>query len=377
MSLQPLEWRKLPDRIFPANITATSSYFLDTIYDMLTGSFYSDGSARVIGSGSAWQMPTKFVTGSNTEAVYVFPGFQTEISQSVIFACKSKTGAVSSATVPVVTGSRTSTLSYGRFVLSTGSLYGAVVKNAIGSFTQWTSQTPFGGSSYSSGYASVTVLPSALDKMIICESKEAIAVITQTSVASVQIFIAGAIIDPEQTTTSIDAESDNRLYGLISAADLKTAQYESYQVAGFDNTFLTSSNLWTPLTQVYDYNDPSNVGGNEACWKTPKFVIFNPQTSSFITPSAEKFLTNTFAIPNPIDVNIESPIRCCTSNFSADSSRLWAFRGNSNFLGTLRDIVAIKNRSNGETIRDPNNKIIGYTISSVGSAQNHTLCLKY
>jgi hypothetical protein len=364
MSLSPLEWRKLPARIFPANITATSSYFLDTIYDMLTGSLYSDSSTRTLGSGSAWQMPVKFVTGSNTEAIYVFPGFQTAISQSVIIACKSRTGASSSAAVPVVTGSRviSDAASGGAMVLSTSSLYGAVVKNASGSFTQWTSLYPFGSGSYSTAYAPLSILPSAGDKIVVYESKEAISVITQTAAAGVQIFIAGAIIDPEQSV-SIDTELDGRLYGLVSAAELKSATGPSYSVSNCTVSFLTDAGAYSPFTNTYDYNDTfvSTVGHQ----KNAKFVAFRPQSNAWLTINAEKFAIDRFATINPIDINIETPLRCYATSVS------------NNFVGRLRDIVAIKNRSNNETLRSPNNSIIGYTISRNETLQAHTMCLKY
>jgi len=372
MSLQPLEWRKLPARIFSTDMTATSSYFLDTIYDMLTGSFYSDGSARVIGSGSAWQMPTKFVTGSNTEAVYVFPGFQTAMSQSVIFACKSKTGAVSTATVPVIYGSRTASggSNSGRIgaggpvVFSTGSIYAALVKNSSGSFTQWTSLYPFGSGSYSTGYASVTPLPVALDKLVIYESKEAIAVITQTATADAQLYMAGALIDPEQTTTSIDAEVDNRLYSVVSAAEMRGA-YSTYNTfTSFHTNFLTNTDTFTNpnlFLHANDYND--NINQDYYFGRTGKFVTFQPQANSVLATYQMKFVVDTFGTPNPIDINIESPIKCI---------------GDSNiFFGRLREIVGIKNRSNSETLRDPNNKIIGYTVSRYDLSQNHAVCLKY
>jgi hypothetical protein len=362
MSLQPLEWRKLPARIFPVNMTATASYFLDTIYDMLTGSFYSDGSARVIGSGSAWQMPTKFVTGSNTEAVYVFPGFQTAMSQSVIFASKSKTGAVSTVTVPVILGSRTTTsisVDESSIVFSTASIYAALVKNASGSFTQWTSLYPFGSGSYSTGYASVTPLPAALDTLVIYESKEAIAVVTDTAAVDTQVYIAGALIDPEQTTTSIDAEIDNRLYSAVSAAEMRQDDAAN---STFSSTFLTNTTLNPNFLQHNpDFN--SNIVGDQY-YRGGKFVTFRPQSNSVFGTWQNKFLDNTFGTPNPIDINIETPLKCMGDT-------------NYNFIGRLREIVAIKNRSNGETLRDPNNKIIGYTISPYKTTQAHAVCLKY
>ena len=363
MSLQPLEWRKLPTRIFPTNMTATSSYFLDTIYDMLTGSFYSDGSTRVIGSGSAWQTPTKFVTGSNTEAVYVFPGFQTVISQSIIFASKNTTGAVSSGTPPTLFGSRASSAGTPAITIGTGNLYAALVKNASGSFTQWTSRHPFGSGSYSMGYTAMTALPAGLDKLVIYESKEAIAVVTQTAAQDAQIFIAGAIIDPEQTTTSIDAEIDNRLYGCVASANLVQA-YQNVFIP-ISSTFLTTSTGTAYnnfLEHLADYDGNSAVG---AFNKASKFVMLQPQTTSSFGTNIEKFSNNTFATPNPIDINIETPLKCYATTLS------------NNFVGRLRDIVAIKNRTNNETLRDPNNRIVGYTISKNETSQNHAVCLKY
>ena len=364
MSLQPLEWRKLPARVFPVNTTATASYFLDTIYDMLTGSFYSDGSTRVIGSGSAWQMPTKFVTGSNTEAVYVFPGFQTAISQSVIFACKSKTGAVSTATVPVILGSRTTTSispNESSIVFSTASIYAALVKNASGSFTQWTSLYPFGSGSYSTGYASVTPLPAALDTLVIYESKEAIAVVTDTAAVDTQVYMAGALIDPEQTTTSIDAEIDNRLYSAVSAAEMRDSP-SSFTNMTFSSTFLTYTGGEPNF--LYHSTDPNGNLGSGDYYRSGKFVTFRPQSNSVFRTYQNKFLDNTFGTPNPIDINIETPLKCIGDT-------------NNNFLGRLREIVAIKNRTNGETLRDPNNRIIGYTISPYKTTQAHAVCLKY
>ena len=373
MSLQPLEWRKLPARIFQRNITATSSYFLDTIYDMLTGSFYSDGSARVIGSGSAWQMPTKFVTGSNTEAVYVFPGFQTVMSQSVIFACKSKTGASSSAAVPTIAGSRSASGgstsggrvgSSGPVLFSTGSIYAALVKNASGSFTEWTSIYPFGSGSYSTGYASVTPLPAELDTLVIYESKEAIAVVTQTAAIDAQVYMAGALIDPEQTTTSIDAEVDNRLYSVVSAAEMRGAYSTYNSLTSFPTTFLTSDDRFTNPALFLHSNDFNGFIDQDFYYgRTGKFVTFQPQSNSFLATYQMKFLDNTFGTPNPVDINIESPIKCIGDN--------------NIFLGRFREIVAIKNRSNNETLRDPTGKIMGYTISRYDYSQNHAVCLKY
>ena len=245
MSLPALQWRKLPVRVIS---TASISNTLDIIYDMLTGSLYHDGSTRTLGSGSAWQMPSKFVTGSNTEAVYVFPGFQTAISQSVIFSGKSSTGAISSATPTVVTNETAYTSPI---------LHGAVVKNASGSFTQWTSQNPFGSGSYSSGYARI-VRPAgfvATEKLTIYESKEAISVVfyNPTSVLSTAAAI-GAVLDPEQSS-SYAAESDGRVYG-IATSGVETTTLS----IGISTTMLVDSlNAVSSLRVSFSFKKLSNV----------------------------------------------------------------------------------------------------------------------
>ena len=213
------------------------------------------------------------------------------------------------------------------------------------------------------GYTAMTALPAGLDKLVIYESKEAIAVVTQTAAQDAQIFIAGAIIDPEQTTTSIDAEIDNRLYGCVASANLVQA-YQNVFIP-ISSTFLTTSTGTAYnnfLEHLADYDGNSAVG---AFNKASKFVMLQPQTTSSFGTNIEKFSNNTFATPNPIDINIETPLKCYATTLS------------NNFVGRLRDIVAIKNRTNNETLRDPNNRIVGYTISKNETSQNHAVCLKY
>jgi hypothetical protein len=200
MSLQPLEWRKLPTRHL-GYITSSfnPSIWLNVIYDMFTGSLYSDGSARIIGSGSAWKNAFKFTTGSFTEAVCIFPPTETVMSQSVIIAGKSGTPS-SSATPPSMKDASS----------WAGNLTDIIItcaKNATSqSFTQWTSLYPFGSASYSLGYAkwcdTLTTFPKNTT-ITIYESKEAIA-ITNYNIenTSTNAAIAGAIIDPEQNVTN-------------------------------------------------------------------------------------------------------------------------------------------------------------------------------
>ena len=341
------------------------------MYDMLTGSLYHDGSARVMGSGSAWQMPTKFVTGSNTEAIYLYPPVQNAISQSVIFAAKSSAGAISSG-VPdnILGGGGSIGGSYGGYDLKMNSnpnhVYVALVKNAGGSFTQWTSRYPFGSGSYHAGYAPVSSAAfaaiSAGDKITIFESKEAIA--TYFTIADrPYVTIAGAVIDPEQSSIpagSYEAESDGRLYALIQAAK---SRIDSSNNAGYSESlynFLTNTN--------FAFNDGSDDGA--AWWGHlwPKFVAFHPFSSSyggassFIRVQTTKFVTDTFSYPAPYDTVVTTPLRCTNGT---------------KFIGSVRDIVAIKNTFANITIKDSFNNNLGYTIGYSETSTGNAVLLPY
>jgi len=347
MSLPALQWRKLPVRTIS---TASMSDTLNIIYDMLTGSLYHDGSTRTLGSGSAWQMPSKFVTGSNTEAVYVFPGFQTAISQSVIFSGKSSTGAISSATPTVVTNET----AYTSLIL-----HGAVVKNASGSFTQWTSQNPFGSGSYSSGYARI-VRPArfvSTEKLTIYESKEAISLVfyNPTSVFSTAAAI-GAVLDPEQSSSYM-AESDGRVYGIAtSGVETTTLTW------GISTTMFVDSLNTTPGSL---FNHSTTANSSTAAY--PRFVAFSPGLTSLNTIAMDRNLTNIYGT-NYTTLSgklIKVPIRCI--NLSTYY-----------FAGRLRDISMIRSFPSNLVVKDASNNILGFTLSAnETTGTNHTLLFNY
>ena len=135
MSLPALEWRKLP--IVTTAVTSSVSDFLNIVYNMLTGSTYFDGSARTIGSGSAWSGSKAYITGSNTEAILCYPPVRTALSQSVLIVGKNTTGATSGGT-PTMTTNETA---FGTDIIAFG-----LSKNS-GTFTNWTGSLPMGVSS--------------------------------------------------------------------------------------------------------------------------------------------------------------------------------------------------------------------------------------
>jgi hypothetical protein len=283
-----------------------------------------------MGSGSAWKTPFKFTTGSNVEAVGIFPPTSTVMSQSVIFSGRNLTGASSSAIPPVLTG---------EFSYSSSLLNIACVKNAASqSFTQWTSQYPFGSSSYSTGYGRWTSLnlTDRNSNISLYESKEAVAGVIYDYVNDKTCaVIAGAIIDPEQVATSVDAELDNRLYGIItSGVTSVTSQSAPRGITG---------SFYKDVREFLSHFSTGSIVDN-----TPMFAVFTPQSSSLTTAMVLKpygYIANYYNFLSFRDFSaqpLDLPLQCVSS-------------GSVNYyLGRLRDI----------TITDSFFSIISSTFSS-------------
>lgn len=313
---------------------------------MLTGSSYYDGTTRTAGVGSAWQEVTKFVTGSNTEAVYCFPPTKTIMSQSVIFSARSITGTSSSAVPEVVTNEG---------VYATDLVFGACVKGAdSAAFTQWTSLYPFGSGSVSTKYAQWFRLSliSAGSRFTMYESKEALAgVVYNPTAGSTNIILLGSIIDPEQSVTSIDAELDGRLYG-VATSGVSTS-----------GTYTVGNNFWTNNAAFLTHTTTANA----ASVSPPRFVVLTPQTGSTLPVAVIKPATTIVNVPT-------------TTTYSGKYVRTAMYCTNSgsfNFLGRLRDMTWITALPSNDVVKDRSNSVLGYTVGSSDVSASAALLLNY
>ena len=350
MSLQPLEWRKLPVRTLEyvgTSVTQSVSSLLNNIYDMMTGSVYHDGSTRVMGSGSAWQAPTKVTVSSKTEALYMFPAYQTQVSQSIIIAGRESTSTTTS--LPATASMEPA--------LTTNYVYIANVKNASGSFIQYNSTFPFGSGSYSTGYIAISPLASGIgfgDKITIYESKEALSVFFyETSTNGNFGGIAGAIVDPEQSspTSSLDAETDGRLYGVTTTGPVGAGALSA--------TFLSSTS-----TQAFTHSTTSGIG-------YPRFIVFNPSQKSTRYGGIEKNNASQGFLPSAYYTTmsgktVSHPIKCAVTEFST------------NYIGRFRDISFTKKSFNNSVIRNSSTATtLGFALSSSEAAPNETIMFNY
>ncbi len=335
MSLPALEWRKLP--IVTTAITSSTSDFLNIVYNMLTGSTYFDGSARTIGSGSAWSGSKAFVTGSNTEAILCYPPLRTALSQSVLIVGKNTIGATSGGTPTMATNET----SFATDILGMG-----LSKNS-GTFTNWTSSLPMGPSSSFSGYIKPIINISTIStlKITIYESKEAIILNVgngNTNPTTNYVGMCGSIMDPQQTVTSAEAESDNRIYGLL----------RSDYNGGVNTTF---------------YGTAGNFIDNNGGTTTPKASYFVPQQSSLKTMQC-------------IKPNVYAQLSTLTS-ISGKLVKLPLYMTNDatpySFVGTLRDVYMIRNSNNNLIFRDGSSNIVGFTISASETSANNVILLSY
>ena len=335
MSLPALQWRKLP--VVTISSAISSSDYLRTINDMLTGSTYFDGSARTVGSGSAWSSSIAFTTGSNVEAVLCYPPFRTQLSQSVLIVTKATSGAASGGTPTMATNDAS---------LIAGGLQVGLSKNS-GNFTNWTGSTPMGISSSFTGYTQMTAVALytyASNKITIYESKEALILnIGNSSTPTINYFVmCGALYDPQQTTTSVDAELDNRLYGILR---------------GIYNSSIGPSFL-SNASDFIDHNTSTSL-----C----KHVMFTPQQSTLKTILCTKFNASNFNNAGFISNTgklVKLPL------YFVDSTT-------GNFQGTLRDVYAIRASANNLIFRDGSSNIVGFTISRIDTTANDAILLSY
>jgi len=336
MSLPILQWRKLP--VVITTTSSSVSNFLNTISNMLTGSIYFDGSTRTIGSGSAWSSSRVFITGSNTEAILCYPQLITEMSQSVLFVGKNTTGSVSGGTP---------TMSTSEAALGTNSIGVGLSKNSS-NFTNWTGSLPMGTGSSFAGYtillSNVTGSASTY-KITMYESKEALAITVGTPSAGPTInrcLLIGALIDPQQTVSSIEAESDNRIYGLIR-----------------------SSNTAGPVS-FYDVS-PGFLD-HSATAAAEKHVFFSPGQSSLLSSNCIKINATVSAAMMPVFLSISSKLVKLPLYFN---------QGNTSFIGTLRDVYMVRDFTANLVIRDASSNIVGFTVSSSEMTADNTIFLSY
>lgn len=270
MSLEKTEWRYLG--LVNCN-AATVTTIVEGIYNLGLITTYPDGSPRTPGSGSAGTY--NLVTSGTTRVLHIDPAVRT-INNKIVLACD--TGGTAS----LPTGaSRLPTIASGDGLPSNkaGTFWGSsngngypnvdgvgrftifftIIKNP-GAYSHWTAVNPFTSGSFYGYYRSLVTTSSGFTgNVYVYESRDCIAI---ALVGSQNYFLlAGAILDPESPDTTLDSESDGKLYGIMTG---------TFGAGWAADAFSSNVNVSGP---VYDLTGLRNMA---------TLSVFQPNTSNIL-----------------------------------------------------------------------------------------------
>lgn len=315
MSLAALNWRYVGASSFAA---ATVEAVLNAIWTLGTAVTYADSTTRTPGSGSAWTW-SRFQNAGQTEAAYATPPTDT-LTQRIILA------GDDAAHTPTMASPDT---------WAANTLLAGINKNS-GAFNAWDNAAPFTSGTWF-GYWRAWPTSAGTGTVYLYESQEAVIILVTTTGGSVYAILLGAWIDPESSDTSLDAESDGKLYGVA--------------VSGSAAAWATS--WWTQTGSTAWWDHSASIGNNHT-------GVFTPGSSAILT--GERLL-------RPNTAMTTSGLKTRSGRFGrADIGiRASAAAPNDQLLGRIREIFAFADsqvpskQSNGGTT-------IGYVVSASTSA---------
>lgn len=221
MSLSPLAWRYVGAQAFAS---ATVASALDALFTLGGAATYADGTTRTVGSGSAWTW-SRYQNAGTTEACYATPP-ATTLGLRVILA-----GA---ASLPAPSPTMATPDAAAINVLNVN-----VIKNA-GAFASWNAAAPF-TSGQTFGYWRMWATSAGVGTVRLYEGTEAVLVLIETATTTAYGAILGAILDSESTDTVNDAESDGKLYGIITSGTTSNISGTFHSSAQFLNHSTSAS----------------------------------------------------------------------------------------------------------------------------------------
>jgi hypothetical protein len=185
------------------------------------------------------------------------------------------------------------------------------------------------------------------------EGREAIAVIaTNSAGGSAFGFIAGAILDPESSDTTVDGESDGRLYGIVRAGSSNAISGTFWTDAYNGNGAFGQNRFLATATS-------SNDGG-------PYNAVFSPGSASLLTMNPMMSFT---ASPSPTGLKTRS-------GMFGRLAITWRGITADNLLGRFREAYAYSDAQLPARQTDGAN-VIGYAYCGSSVAQVDSLLLEH
>ena len=311
MSLEKTQWRYLG--VVQCN-AANVSTIVQGIHNLGLNTTYPDGSPRTPGSGSAGTYNS--VTSGTSRVLHIDPAVRT-INNKIVLACDTggtaqlPTGA---SRLPTIAsgengfasnkagsfwGSSSSVGGYpdvdgvGRF-----GIFSTIIKNP-GVYSHWTAVNPFTSGSFYGYYRSLVTTSSGFTgNVYVYESRDCLAIAFVGS--QNYFFLAGAILDPESPDTTLDSESDGKLYGMMTGTFGAGWAADSFSAANANTT--VSYNLTglrnTATLSVFQPNTSNILRVIPVTWTSP--ISSAPTTNNSLLPSAAMFTRSGRLVKIPI-----------------------------------------------------------------------------
>jgi hypothetical protein len=327
MSLTQLHWRYVGEGAISA---ATQAAAMDALYTLGTSSTYADGSARSAGTAKAWTW-NRYQSGGTTEAVRAQPPSATDtLSFRFILAGRS------TAATPTMAGSDT---------YQTTMLHASIAKNA-GAYNAWDAAAPFTSGQFFGYWRAVPVTTNTWGKVRLYECEEGINIEYITSGGN-KYWIRACGDDPETPDTTLDGETDGRLYTL--------------SVTGTTNP--VQQGIWSPAS-AGSYQHNSVNGGCH-------FGAFTPGSGTIKTMS--QMLTATSVITatglrSPSGYYLRAPIHMRSTAAAPDDRFLCRLRETMMTADVLD--LAVQTTSAGAVT-------VGYALGYSGTTSGDSVFLRY
>jgi hypothetical protein len=288
MSLPKTQWRYLG--VVPC-VSANTATIIEGIYNLGLGTTYPDGSARTPGSGSAGTY--NLVSSGTTRVLHIDPAVRTINNKIVLCADTGGTAALpngASRLPTLATGEAPfpnnkagsfwgNSMNSGDLPVDGGgrfAIFSTIIKNP-GNYSHWTAVNPFTSGSFYGYYRSlVTTSAGFTGNVYVYESTDCLAV---AFVGSQNYFLlAGAIIDPESPDTTLDSESDGKLYGMIT--NVFTPSIGSNNLTWPVTNWLSTVKEGTNISFGNHSFNNGVVGSSTDGLKTVRSLIYRPGTST-------------------------------------------------------------------------------------------------
>jgi hypothetical protein len=330
MPLPTLTWRAFSPVTLAANTTTAILNAINANFGLVGN--YADGTARpTAGTGTAWSSTTEGATVA-VIASPPTPASGTLVTPKWIIAGDT----VLPGTAPTMIGVDANAINR---------LNVAMAKNATGAYTNWYNAAPFTVGEFS-GYINACPATTAATYVTLymweCQEAWVVQLATAAGAAS-YVFGGGAFLDP-QSTGSDNAETDGRIYSIMSTGN----------TTAMSTTWLSSASTigpWRGATAAAD----------------ARFYTFRPSTATSLSTAR---LAN-FLISSALTVTSNAPSGdpwCMPAHYIYAASGFYA--------GVLRS-VAISRAARINQTWASGGTIRGYMIAPVGGADNQAAVLRY